>query len=225
LRFELYNKFVVEIMPGVMEEKWPPIEEKLKISEGFATVVHVDISDGEFSDNATKATFLDPRPFTKYSKNLFLELHMMVKNPILYLESYAKAGFKRFIGQIEKMPNQAEFVSKARLLGEVGLAIDGETPLENIQVSSSILDSILIMTIKAGKSGQEFNSEYLKKVGKFRLIHDDYDIPIEIDGGVNDETIIFGKNAGANRFVVNSAIFKYPDPSSRFNLLKTIAEK
>jgi ribulose-phosphate 3-epimerase len=216
---------MVEILPGVMEEKWPPIEEKLKISESFAKFVHIDISDGKFTVNAARATFLDPAPFYKYSKNLFLEVHLMVEDPIQYLEHFAKEGFKRFIGQIEKMPDQAEFVAKARSLGEVSLAIDGPTPLEHIEVPLSSLDSITVMTIEAGKSGQVFNPKYLEKVEILRSPQCNVKIPIEIDGGVNDETIIFGKNAGANRFVVNSAIFKYPNPSSRFNLLKAIAEK
>jgi ribulose-phosphate 3-epimerase len=215
---------MVEIIPGILEKEWTEIERKFGIIKPFTKSVHIDILDKKFTKNTAGTTFLDPTSFSKYSQDLFLEVHMMVEDPIQYLESFAQAGFKRFIGHIEKMPDQLEFVAKAKQFGEVGLAVDGQTPLEKIKVSLSDLDSITIMTIEAGKSGQVFNQKYLEKVRILRSPQYGVKIPIEIDGGVNDETIIFGKNAGADRFVANSAIFKYPDPSLRFKLLQTIAE-
>jgi ribulose-phosphate 3-epimerase len=225
-----------EIIPGILEKDWREIEKKLEFIKSFAKTAHIDIIDGKFAPNAT---FLDPAPFSKYSKDLFLELHLMVKDPIQYLESFAKAGFKRFIGHIEclRQPeDQAEFIAKAKLLGEVGLAIDGPTPTDSIKVPFYDLDFILVMTIKAGESGQTFNKEYLKKVQALRQFEatsrgtQGQSLSVEIDGGVDDKTILLGKNAGANRFVSNSFIFNsHPSvdsgPHSQFNLLKTIAEK
>lgn len=216
-----------EIIPGILEKDWKAIERKLEIIKPFAKSVHVDILDGKFTPNTT---FLDPTPFAKYSQDFFFELHMMVDNPIQYLESFAKAGFRRFLGHIEKMPDQAEFVAKAQLLGEVGLAIDGPTPVEDIKVPISDLDSILIMTIKAGFSGQEFNPEYLKKIEMLSVGDPSTRFPrsglvIEVDGGVNEETIVLAKNAGANRFISTSCIFGAQNPQEQCNLLKTLAEK
>jgi ribulose-phosphate 3-epimerase len=216
---------MVEILPGVLEKTWPPIKEKLEVSKCFTKWVHVDFIDDKFTTNATDATFLDLKSFFEYSRDLFIEAHMMVVDPIQYLESLAKEGFKRFIGQIEKMPDQAEFVAKARSLGEVSLAIDGPTPLEHIEVPLSSLDSITVMTIEAGKSGQVFNPKYLEKVEILRSPQCNVKIPIEIDGGVNDRTIFLAKNAGADRFVANSYIFNNQNPARQFNLLKTIAER
>ncbi len=209
-----------EVIPGILEKDWSGIERKIKIVKPFAKSIHVDIIDRKFAPNTT---FLDPTPFAKYSQDFFLELHMMVKNPIQYLESWASAGFRRFIGHIEKMPDQARFVAKAKALGEVVLAIDGPTPLENIKVPFSDLDSILVMTIKAGMSGQVFNPEYLKKVETIRSARND--IEIEVDGGVNEKTILMAENSGASRFVSTSFIFNNRDPQSQFNLLQTIAGK
>jgi len=212
---------MVEIIPGILEKDWIETDKKLQIAKTFAKTVHIDIIDGKFALNTT---FLDPAPFSKYSQDLFLELHMMVEDPIQYLESFAKVGFKRFIGHIEKMPDQAEFVAKAQSLGEVGLAIDGPTYLSDIQVPYSDLDCVLVMTIKAGQSGQEFNQEYLKKVETIRQAQGLF-IPIEVDGGINDKTIFWAKNAGANRFASTSYIFNNINPHSQYNLLRTIAEK
>jgi len=210
---------MAEIIPGILEKDWAEIEKKLEIVKSFAEPnsampAHIDFIDDKFDSNIT---FLDPAPFSQYAQDLFLEAHLMVDNPIQYLEPLAKAGFKRFIGQIEKMPDQAEFVAKAESLGEVGLAVDGPTNLSELKVSYDDLDCILIMMIKAGKSGQEFNPEYLKKVNAVRKL--EKLLPIEIDGGVNDKTILVAKSVGVNRFVSTSFIFGEQNPKGQYNLL------
>ena len=212
---------MLEIIPGILEKEWSEIERKINLVKSFAKTIHIDIIDGKF---APSTTFLDPAPFAKYTlpsseQALLFEVHLMVDNPIQYLRPFADAGFKRFLGHIEKMPDQEEFVAQGQLLGEVGLAIDGPTLLDSIKVPYRDLDCILIMTIKAGESGQMFNPEYLNKVEILRSAQNDITIPIEIDGGINDETIIQAKNAGANRFVSTSFLFK-GNPQTQFDLLK-----
>lgn len=205
-----------EIIPGILEKNWNEIERKLEIVKSFAKVVHIDIIDEKFASNLT---FLDPLPFSKYSQELFFEVHMMVEDPIQYLKSYAKAGFKRFIGQVEKMPDQEEFVAQAQLLGEVGLAIDGPTDLSLIKVPYADLDYVLVMTIKAGESGRAFMPEYLEKVRQIRAKNGF--LSIEVDGGINDKTLVLAKDAGANRFVSTSFIFGSQDPKGQYDLLQS----
>jgi len=207
---------MAEIIPGILEKEWSEIEKKLEIVKSFAKTVHIDFIDGKFDPNTT---FLNPSPFSKYAQDLFLEAHLMVDDPILYLEPLAKAGFRRFIGHIEKMPDQAEFVAKAEVLGEVGLAIDSPTDLSELKVPYDDLDCVMIMMIKAGQSGQEFNPEYLKKVEAIRNVESL--LPIEIDGGVNDKTILLAKNAGVNRFISTSFIFNAQSPKEQYNLLQS----
>ncbi len=210
----------MEIIPGILEKDWSEIAKRLEIAKSFAKVIHVDIIDGKFVPNAT---FLDPMPFSKYSQELFLEVHMMVENPIQYLESFAKAGFKRFLGHIEQMPSQEEFVAKAETFGEVGLAVDGPTDLQQIKVPFSDLDAVLIYTCdKAGFSGPPFVKERLEKVIQIRT--ENGFLPIEVDGGINDKTIVLAKNAEANRFVATSFIFGAQNPQEQYNLLKKCLE-
>ena len=208
-----------EIIPGILEKDFSEIERKINLVKSFASVIHIDIIDGKFAPNAT---FLDPAPFANFTKDLFFEVHMMVENPIQYLKPFAQAGFRRFLGHIEKMPDQAEFVAQGEILGEVGLAVDGPTDLSLIKVPYEDLDCVLIMTIKAGQSGQTFDPEYLKKVQILRTAQND--IKIEVDGGINGETINEAKNAGANRFVANSFIFNNPDPQKQYEILKQVQD-
>lgn len=198
------------LIPGILEKDWDEIEKKIKRAKKFAQVLHIDSIDGKFASNTT---FLDPRPFRKYSQDLFLEVHLMVDNPLSYLQPFAEAGFKRFIGHIEKMHDQVEFVATGQLLGEVGLAVDGKTPLENVKVPYEDLDLITIMTIDAGFSGKKFAKEHLEKVKKIRATSD---ILIEVDGGVNDTAAYLAKDAGANFFVSNSYLFGSSDPKKTY---------
>lgn len=206
-----------EIIPGILEKDWSSIERKIELIRPFAKTIHIDILDGKFAPNTT---FLDPEPFKKYSGDIFFELHMMVEDPIKYLKPWADCGIKRFIAHVEKMSDQAEFVAEAQLLGEVGVAVDGKTQIESLAVPIDDLDNILIMTINAGFSGQTFDQKLLEKVKSIReksLI-----LPIEVDGGINDSTIIEAKNAGATRFISTSFLFKEQDPKVQFDKLQNL---
>lgn len=203
-----------DILPGILEQDWNKIEEKLTRVKSFAKAIHVDLLDGKFAPNTS---FLDPKPFEKYAKDFLLEVHMMVDDPLKYLKPFADAGFRRFIAHVEMMPDQVTFVAKAEELGEVVLALDAPTAIDALRVPLIDLDGLLIMTVKAGFSGQAFTPENLKKV---KALRKKTSIPIEIDGGVNDEHLQLAKKAGANRFVATSFLFKSKSPAKQYKLLK-----
>lgn len=202
-----------KILPGILEKDWESIEKKIEIARPFTKGFHIDILDGKFVNNTT---FLDPQPFKKYTKDFFFELHMMVEEPIQYLKPWAEVGFQRFLGHVEKMSDQEEFVAVGQELGEVGLAIDGPTPIDAIYVPFNDLDCLLVMTITAGFSGQSFNPEHLKKILSLR---DQTPLPIEVDGGINDVSIIQARNAGATDFVSTSFIYGNKEPQKAYQAL------
>ncbi len=205
------------IIPGILEKSWEEVEAKIKILSPFAKTLHVDIADGIAINNTT---FLDPKPFAKYKDQFLLEVHMMVEEPINYLKPFADAGFKRFIGQVERMSSQEEFVAQGQLLGEVGLALDGPTNVEEITVSYEDLDVVLLyVSEKMGFSGPPMLPERLEKVKAVRV---KTNIPIEVDGGIRDTTIKLAKEAGANRFVATSFISMSADPRAAYEKLFSI---
>ena len=205
-----------EIIPGILEKEWGEIEKKIELVKPFAKTIHIDIIDGKFAPNTT---FLDPAPFKRYASDLFFELHMMVEEPIQYLKPWADAGFKRFLGHVEKMSNQAEFIAQGQMLGEVGLAVDGPTPVDAINVPLDDLDAILVMTIKAGLSGQEFMPEHLEKV---KMFHEKTWVPIGVDGGISDKTINEASESGATRFISTSFLFKGGNPKDQSDTLQKL---
>lgn len=204
----------IEIIPGILEKEWDKIEEKINIIQKFANVAHIDIIDGQFVDNKT---FLNPTPFAKYSDSLFLEVHLMVDEPIRYIEPFAKVGFRRFIGHIEKMSDQSVFIERAKQFGEAGLAIDGPTPLKNITAPLDSVDCFLIYTSeRVGYSGPPFLHE---RVDKIKELRNQTNAPIEVDGGINENTILNAKDAGATRFAATSYIFSSPSPEEQYRKL------
>lgn len=215
--------------PGTENRDWLEIEKKIASVKPFAKTIHIDVCDGKFASNTT---FADPEPFKKFTKELqsglrgqmvgdrglVFEVHLMVEDPIQYIKPWADAGFHRFIGQIEKMSDQEAFVAEAQLYGEVSLAIDKQTPFDAIKVNLEDLDALLVMTIQAGFSGQKFEEALLIKVKEARA-KNEY-LPIEVDGGINDETIEIAAAAGANRFVATSFLFGLETPETQFTLLQ-----
>ncbi|HUD44294.1 MAG TPA: hypothetical protein VMR41_01995 [Patescibacteria group bacterium] len=206
------------LLPGILEKEQSNISQKITAVSSFSKEIHIDLIDGKFAQNST---FADPEFFKQFTKDIFFELHMMVDNPVQYLKPWADAGFKRFIGHIEKMPDIDEFIAQTQLVGEVGLAIDAKTPLDNLKINFDDIDNILIMTVNAGQSGQQFMPECLEKVKKLR---EQTLIPLTVDGGINEETLVNSAKAGANRFITTSALFESKDPKKTYENLIKLAE-
>ena len=203
------------IIPAILEENLEEIQKKLEICSSFASDIHIDFIDGEFAENKS---FLEFEPFKEYRQRFNLEAHLMVKEPIDYLEKLAEAGFGTFVGHIEMMSDQVEFVAKGEELGSVALALDLNTPIEEIKINLDDLDQILLMSVKAGKSGQEFDSSIISKIKSLR---EKYLGKIEIDGGINKNTLPLAKSAGANNFCVTSSLFRQ-NPKEEFEALRLL---
>ncbi len=216
--------------PGTENKAFSEIEKRIRSMQSFVKTIHIDVCDGKFAPNTT---FADPEPFKEFikqmatersgwvaeDKGILFEVHLMVEEPVNHLQKWADVGFTRFIGQIEKMASQEEFVAKAQLLGEVGLAVDGPTPLDGLKANYEDLDVVLFYTgEKAGFSGASFVEDRLEKVKALRKLAE-Y-LPIEVDGGINDETIEIAAAAGATRFVTTGFLFGLETPEKQYKLLE-----
>lgn len=220
MKDEVTEEQIHEIAVGILEKEWDAIDSKLTKAKGFAKTIHVDLIDGKFV--TSNSTFMDPEPFSKYSKDLILELHMMAEDPIKYIKPFADAGFKRFLGHIEKMSSVTDFIAEAQLYGEVGLALDGPTDISVLDnVNFEDLDCVMIYTCQqVGFAGAQFDETKLEKV---KVIRAKSMITIEADGGIKDSTLLFAKSAGVNRFVATSFIWNSPDPKIAFDTLTRLA--
>jgi ribulose-phosphate 3-epimerase len=205
-----------EIIPGILESNFEEIEKKLAIIKPFSRKVHIDVMDGKFCE---QVNYLNTEPFKKYKNDFFMEVHLMVDDPTNYVKKYADVGFNRFLGHIEKMKDLEEFIALGQIFGEVGVAIDADTEIESLKLPFNDLDCLLLMGVKAGQSGQEFLPQILEKIRKIKALTQ---IPITIDGGINDKTITQVRKEGVERFVATSFIFNSSDPIKAYESLLSL---
>lgn len=206
---------MVEVIPAILEKDFSEIEKKIRLVEGLVNWVQIDIADDTLVPNTT---FLDPTPFSGFKTPLHLELHMMVKDPLRYLESFTKVGFKRFFAHVEGQYVD-EYIAKCYQLGvEVGLAIDGPSDFEKIHKYLDNIDAVLVMAIEAGESGRPYREDTAEKIKRIRDI--DLEIPIAVDGAMNAENAAKVVAAGATRINSNSFIFNSSDVKIAVEKLK-----
>lgn len=197
---------MLEIIPGIFEKDWSQIETKVKLVAAHVDWVQIDLADNTLVPTASFLELVKLNPLIKAHPKLSWELHLMVENPQKYIKAAADAGFKRVVAQIE-CSDPRRFLEEARFESvEVGLAIDSPTPFEQVEPFLEEIDVVLVMTVEAGESDQPFMPDNLEKIKTIR--RNLPDLPIEVDGGINPQTAKLVVEAGANRLVSTSFIFK-----------------
>src|SRR5262245_51330522 len=146
--------------------------------------------------------------------DLFLDCHLMVTDPGMWLEPLAEAGANLCSVHVE-LGDPTELLARTRELGmQAGVVVDGPTPFETVEpYLDERIDLLLVMTIKAGFGGQAFVPEHLEKVRRARELRDARGLGfrIQVDGGINADTAREAVAAGAGVLVAGSAIFGAPD--------------
>jgi ribulose-phosphate 3-epimerase len=172
--------------------------------------IHIDVMDGHFVPNLTMGPFIVEacRKITQ----LPLDCHLMIEKPESLVDAFIKAGATNITIHPENNPNIFETLAQIKAAGcRAGVAINPSTPVEVMEPLMGCADLILVMTVNPGYSGQKFMSEVVAKIVKIHALAQKYQTPpiIEVDGGINTDTISFVKKAGANAFVSASAIFHH----------------
>ena len=218
-RYGNYVKIIrmAEVIPAILEKDFSKIEKKIHLVERLVSWVQIDIADNTLVRNTT---FLDPSPFASLKTPLKLELHMMVRDPLVYLEGFIKAGFKRFFAHVEGDHTQEYIEQCLKYDAQVGLAIDGPTPVSKIQKYLVDIDAVLVMAIEAGESGRPFREDTVEKIKKIREA--DFEMPISVDGAMNVENAKKVIAAGATRICSNSYIFGSEDVKVAIGELKSL---
>jgi ribulose-phosphate 3-epimerase len=173
--------------------------------------IHVDVMDGHFVPNLTMGPFIVEA--CRRATQLPLDIHMMVESPDNLLEEFARAGASVISVHAETCCNLHRTLQSIHALGcKAGVVLNPATPVSQIEPVFHIIDLVLVMSVDPGYSGQEFLPDVLPKLSVLRKELDKVNpaVNIEIDGGINNETLPLAINAGANIFVAAHAIFDYP---------------
>jgi ribulose-phosphate 3-epimerase len=174
--------------------------------------LHVDVMDGHFVPNLT----IGPPVVAAIRRHTdaYLDCHLMMTNPGDYLEAFARAGANHCSVHVE-VDSTAALIDSMRRLGlNAGLAINPETPFEACEPWLARIDLLLVMSVHPGFGGQHFMPEAIDKIARAAALarQRDLDLLIEVDGGIDPDTVVGVAAAGADTFVAGSAIFDDPDP-------------
>jgi len=196
------------IVPSILTNNPEDLREMLRICDGLVTKVQIDIVDGVFFNNKT----IFPDELKNIETDLLIDYHLMVKEPVNWVEKCVLGNGDQIIGQVEMMKAQSDFLGKTQEVGlKVGLGLDVETELERLEKSIlSDCDAILVMNYPAGIGGQEFQPRSLAKIKRLAKLRKKTKSSFQIisDGGVNAENIKSLFQAGCDEVVVGKSLFK-----------------
>ncbi len=201
------NKRPKLIAPSILSADFAYLATEIKaIAEAGADWVHVDVMDGHFVPNITIGPFVVKA--LKAVTTLPLDVHLMIDDPEKYVESFAIAGADYLTFHIESTKNPQALIKKIRSLGvKVGITLRPKSKLNTILPFLDRVDLVLVMSVEPGFGGQSFMPEQMEKVSQLRgrISESKLNCLIEIDGGINAETI--KECSEVDVIVAGSAVF------------------
>ncbi|MFP5265609.1 MAG: ribulose-phosphate 3-epimerase [Blastocatellia bacterium] len=213
---------MVEIAPSILSADFARLGEEIKAAErGGAGLIHVDIMDGHFVPNITIGPLVVKA--ARRVTDLPLDCHLMITDPDLYIDDFARAGANLISVHVEAVVHLHRTLTAIRSLGcRPGVVLNPATPLVTVEEALPLVDYVLIMSVNPGFGGQSFISGALDKVSRLRDMIDSrgLDVHIEVDGGIEVANIAEVVRRGAEWIVAGSAVFGKGDPEEATRALR-----
>ena len=213
---------MIKIAPSILAADFAKLGQEVKeVEAAGAELIHIDVMDGHFVPNISfGAIALEAiRPLS----TLPMDVHLMIENPDQYIEQFAKAGADYITVHVEACRHLHRTIQLIRSFGvKPGVVLNPHTPIESIQHVLEDVGMVLFMTVNPGFGGQKFIESVVPKVAALSTIIKErgLNIEIEIDGGINAETIVPCAKAGATIFVAGSAIYSKEDRAQALQEIK-----
>ena len=208
----------IKIAPSILSADFSKLGQEVKdISRYRIDFLHIDIMDGHFVPNLTigPAVVKAIRPYSE----LPFEAHLMISEPLKYIDSFIQAGANIITLHIETI-NEKDFITEAKRLRQQGvkiaISLNPETDPGAIESVSKFSDMVLVMTVQPGFGGQKFMAEVLPKISQIRSF---YPGDIAVDGGIDGDNSKLAVKAGANILACGTYIFKAKDKKSAIERL------
>jgi len=197
-------------------------DELKRVQDAGADWVHIDVMDGMFVPNITIGPSVVGS--LRHLSSIPFDVHLMIENPIRYVEDFSKAGADMITVHTESEGNTMAAIEKIRSLGRSpGISINPGTPFSEAEKYMDKADLILIMTVQPGFGGQAFREDCVPKITQARKYIDDNKLNVEIviDGGINRETGKKCVNAGATVLAAGSSLFNAKDMKGEISLWRS----
>lgn len=210
------------IAPSILSADFTRLREELvRVEKGGADWIHIDVMDGQFVPNITYGPIIVEA--CKRVTQLKLDVHLMIETPDRIIPDFARAGADYISVHAEACPHLHRSLQLIKSFDvKAGVALNPGTPLSSIEWIIDQLDFVLIMSVNPGFGGQKFIGSSIDKIAALsRLLKEkNSDAIIQVDGGVNCDTIHKIHQAGATSFVAGSAIFNTPDYTETISALR-----
>jgi ribulose-phosphate 3-epimerase len=213
------------LAPSILSADFTRLGKEIAACESAgADWLHIDVMDGHFVPNITMGPFIVEA--CKRLTNLSLDVHLMIEKPERYLEAFAKAGAGGLTVHVETCPHLHQTLQDIKSLGcRAGVVLNPGTPVGALEAVLPFADLVLVMSVNPGYSGGKFISDSFARVADVRKRLDALGSSawLEVDGGINVDTLPKMKDSGATAFVAATAVFKHPEgPEAGIKALRDV---
>jgi len=219
-----HKRQLPEVVPSLLSADFTRLRDQIRaVEKAGARRLHLDVMDGHFVPNITIGPFVIAA--IRRVTTLHLETHLMIENADRYLKQFVATGSDTVIVHVESSRDlHADLRTIKKLGARAGVVLNPPTGFEKVEPYLSEIDHLLVMTVNPGFGAQQMITDALEKVRLAQVWQERYGFLIEVDGGINRQTIKLAAAAGTDLLVAGNAVYGKERPGQAFRTLTKLLQ-